>query len=75
MRNTKTGILHFDPYIDKTERALWKVARLARLRTQQQETILIQDYSSDESVMGDECRITLGDYGRLYNLDEVSLGL
>jgi len=59
---------------DKTERALWKAARLARERTEQQETIPIQDYSSEESEMREYRRITLGYYGRLDNLDEVSLG-
>ena len=74
MRNTKIGILHFDADIDKTDWALRRAARLARVRIEQQERILIQDYSSDESEMGDELRITLGDYERLDNLDEVSLG-
>lgn len=48
MHNTKIGILHFDPDIDKTERALQRAARLARVRTEQQETVSIQDYSSDK---------------------------
>jgi len=74
MRNTKTGILYFDPDMDKTEQALRRAAQLARERTYQQETIPIQDYSSDESEMGEEHRITLGNYGRLDNLNEVSLG-
>jgi len=67
--------VHFDPHIDKTERALQRAARLARVRTKQQEAIIIQDYSSDKSELGDERRITLGDYGRLDNLDELSLCL
>jgi len=53
MYNTKTGILQFDLDIDKTERALWRATRLARVWTLRHETILIQDYSSDESEMGD----------------------
>jgi len=65
MRNTKTSILHFDPNIEKIERALRRAAQLARVRTKQHETIPIQGYSSDESEMGDECCITLGDYERL----------
>jgi hypothetical protein len=52
MRSTKIGILQFDPDIDKTERALQKVAQLARERKEQQETIPIQYYSSDESEIG-----------------------
>jgi len=74
MRNTKTDILHFDRDIDKIERALRRAALLAKVRTKQQETIPIQDYSSYESEMGEKHCITLGDYGRLDNLDEVSLG-
>jgi len=65
MRNTKTGILHFDPDKDKTERALRRAAWLARVRTEQHETMLIQNYSSYKSEMGEEHHITLGDYGRL----------
>jgi hypothetical protein len=42
--------------------------------TEQHETIPIQDYySSDELAMGDHPRITLGDYGRMDNFEEVSL--
>jgi len=61
-RKATTGILQFDPDIGRTERALC-------------EAIPIQDYSSEALEMGDRnpC-ITLGDYGRLDNLDEVSLG-
>jgi len=59
MHNTKIGILHFDPDIDKIERTLGKAARLARERTKQQEIILIPDYSADESEMGKERRVTL----------------
>ena len=69
--NTKIGFLQFDPKIDKTEQAFRKAAWLARERTEQHETIPIQDYSSDESEMRDERRITLGYYGRLDNLDEI----
>ena len=74
MHNTKIGIMHFDIFIDKTERALRKAVRIARERREQQEIIPIPDYSSDESEMGEEHRVTLGDYGRLGNLEEVSLG-
>ena len=74
MHNTNTGILQFDPKIDKTERALQKEARLARERTEQQEAIPTSDSSSNKSEMGEERRITLGDYWRLNNLDEVSFG-
>jgi len=74
MSDTKIGILHFDLDIDKIERALQSAVRLARVRTKQHETILIQDYSTNESEVGDERRITLRDYGRLDNFDEVSLG-
>jgi hypothetical protein len=52
MRNTKTGILQFDPYIDKTERVIRKAAQLARERKEQPETVPIHDYSSDELEMG-----------------------
>jgi len=41
MCNTKTGILQFDPYMDKTEQALWKAARHAREWTEQPKTITI----------------------------------
>ena len=68
MCKTKTGILQFDADIGKTERVPRRAARLTRVRTEQQETIIIQDYSLDES------EITLGDYGRLNSLNEVSLG-
>ena len=74
MRNIKTSVLQFDPNIDKTEWVLSKAARLARERTEQPKTIPIHDYSSGESQMGEERCITLVDYGRLDNLDEVSLG-
>jgi len=73
MGNTKTCIMQFDPDIDKTERALRKAVRLAKERTVQHKTTPIQNYSSDESEMGELSRITLGDYGWLDNLDEVSL--
>jgi len=74
MRGTKTDILQFYPNMDKTERALRKAARIAREMTEQRKPIPIQDSSSEESEMGDHPLITLGIYGRLDNLEEVSLG-
>jgi len=73
MRNTKTGILQFNPDIDKTERALRKAAWITREIAEQPKTISFQDCSSDEFEMGEEHRITLWDSGRLDNLEEVSL--
>lgn len=75
MRDTKTGIFSQEPYIDKTGRALRKTTQIAKEMTEQKETIRIQQYSSDESEIGDENpRITLRNYGRLDNLDKLSLG-
>ena len=63
MHDTKTGILPFNSNIDKTERALRKAAWIAKEMTKQKESILIQDYSSDESDMRDENpHITLENY-------------
>jgi len=73
MRDTKIGILPLDPNIDKTKRVLRKIVRIARQRKNKMEIIPINDYSYDESEMGDENpRITLRVYGRLDNLDEMS---
>jgi len=63
MHDTKTGILLFNSNINKTERALRKAAWIAKEMTKQKESILIQDYSSDESDMRDENpHITLENY-------------
>jgi len=56
LHNTKTGILQFDLDIDKTELALQKASEIARERIEHPE-------------MGEERRITLGDYERLDHLE------
>jgi len=46
MRDTQKCILPLDLYIDKIERALWKVVQISKERTNQTKIIPIQDYSS-----------------------------
>jgi len=62
--------LLFDPDIDKTEKSTQK-----RIREAREATIVLlpslRDFSFDEEEQGMEL-ITLGDYGRLDNLDKVA---
>ena len=73
MHENKTGTLPFNPNILKNEHVLLLGYVLARERIEQQEPVHLKDYSSNKSDMGDHLRITLGDCGRLNNLEEISL--
>jgi len=63
--------LQIDPNKHKTEQIPLEEHLIAKEKTKQHEQINLK---GDSSNTGDQPRITLGEYGRLDNLEEISLG-